>query len=86
MLVVASRRPGGHGGADLWLSTRTAAGEWSQPVDLGPPINTELYEFCPMGTADGRLFFFSRRIGATWAETTGGALLWMDAAALEEAR
>ncbi len=83
VLVVTSRRPGGHGSADLWISTRSEEGGWSVPRNLGPEINTEGYEYCPMGTWDGRLFFFSRRIGQTWPETTGGTVYWVDAAALE---
>ena len=86
MLVVTSRRPGGHGSADLWISTGSEEGGWSVPRNLGPEINTEGYEFCPMGTWDGRLFFFSRRIGQTWAETTGGTVYWVDATALEASR
>ena len=86
VLVVASRRPGGHGGADLWISRRRADGGWSEPRNLGSVINTAGYEYCPMGTWDGTLFFFSRRVGDTWAETTGGTVHWVDASVLRGAR
>ncbi|MHC5064057.1 MAG: TolB-like translocation protein [Planctomycetota bacterium] len=82
VLVVTSRRPGGHGRADLWISTREGDGTWSEPRNLGPTINTEGYEYCPMGTWDGRVFFFSRRIGDNWAEATGGMVYWVDAKVL----
>ena len=82
VLVVASRRPGGHGQADLWISTRTEEGGWSELRNLGAPINTPGYEYCPMGSWDGRLFFFSRRVGATWEVTTGGTVHWVDPSAL----
>lgn len=39
-----------------------------------------------MGTWDGGLFVFSRRIGQTWAETAGGAVSRVGAAALEASR
>jgi hypothetical protein len=29
-----SARPGGKGGLDIWVSTKTAAGEWGEPVNL----------------------------------------------------
>ncbi len=86
VLVVASRRPGGHGGADLWIATRTEDGGWSGPRNLGPGVNTPGYEYCPMGTWDGRLFFFSRRVGATWDEATGGTVHWVDAGGLGVSR
>jgi hypothetical protein len=86
VLVVTSRRPGGRGAADLWISTRAEDGGWSVPRNLGPEINTEGYEYCPMGTWDGRVFFFSRRSGQTWAETTGGEVYWVDASALGDPR
>ena len=82
VLVVTSRRPGGQGGADLWIATRDERGGWSEPRNLGPTINTDGLEYCPMGTWDGRVFFFSRRIGDTWAEATGGTVYWVDPAVL----
>lgn len=82
VLVVTSRRPGGHGAADLWISTRDAGGEWSSLRNLGPTINTEGYEYCPMGTWDGRVFFFSRRVGESWDVATGGTVYWVDASAV----
>jgi len=86
LLVVSSRRSGGYGRGDLWISTRTKQGGWSVPRNLGPQINTGEHEYCPIGTWDGRLFFFSRRIGNTWPETTGGTVYWMDAGALDATR
>jgi hypothetical protein len=34
-LVVTSRRPGGYGVADLWISTRDEQGKWSPPRKPG---------------------------------------------------
>lgn len=86
MLVVTSSRPGGHGQSDLYVSFRTPDGGWTEPANLGPKINTEHTDFCPMGTPDGKVLFFSRRVGASWEETTAGDVYWVDAAVLDELR
>ena len=85
-LIVTSRRPGGLGGGDLYISFRHADGAWSEPVSLGPTVNSPLTDFCPMVTPDGRFLFYSRRHGASWEETTEGEVLWMDASFLEQFR
>jgi WD40 repeat protein len=77
-LIMASRRPGGFGMGDLYVSFRGKDGRWQPPVNLGDTINTDQVEFCPMVTPDGRYLFFSRRWGATWAETTAGDVFWID--------
>lgn len=65
MFFIASNRPGGLGGLDIWVSTR--AGEhdpWSEPVNLGAPINSAANDFCPTMARDGNTFFFaSNRAG-----------------------
>ncbi len=55
-LFFASDMPGGFGGTDLYMSVFT--GSWSEPVNLGPAINTEGNELFPSFTSD-RLFFSS---------------------------
>ncbi len=85
-LIVASRRPDGLGQADLYISFREADGSWGEAVSLGPTINSELTDFCPMVTPDGKSFFFSRRHGASWPEATGGDVYWVDARILERFR
>jgi hypothetical protein len=85
-LVVTSRRPGGPGNGDLFVSFRDESGAWSEPRPLPPPINTELLDYCPMGTPDGRYLFFSRRTGASWDEADAGDVYWIDIAALERLR
>lgn len=60
-LVFASSRPGGLGGADLYVSTRTGAG-WSEPRNLGPPINSVARDYAPVVSPDGQqLLFTSKR-------------------------
>ena len=57
-MIFASDRPDGFGGSDLWMSTRDAEG-WSDPVNLGPEVNTEGEEVFPFLHADGTLYFSS---------------------------
>ncbi len=49
-------------------------------------VRGEGTDFCPMGTPDGKVLFFSRRVGASWEETTAGDVYWVDAAVLDELR
>lgn len=57
---MASARPGGVGGIDIWISTRPSpdAG-WGAPVNAGAPINTEYNDFCPTMSRDGHTYYFA---------------------------
>ena len=64
-LLFCSDRPrgdGARGNMDIWSVTRTGAGAWSDPVNL-EAVNSEASEFYPTLTADGALYFVSRREG-----------------------
>lgn len=58
-IVFSSNRPGGVGGFDLWISYRSATGKWSEPVNLGPKINTKGNEYMPSWHFDNELLVFS---------------------------
>jgi hypothetical protein len=62
-LYLASNRPGGYGGLDIWIAPKTGEG-WGTPVNAGPNINTAADEFCPT-PARGNRFFFVRRLSPT---------------------
>ncbi|MBG0860563.1 MAG: OmpA family protein [Bacteroidales bacterium] len=57
-LYFVSDIAGGFGGKDIWKSTRTG-GSWSNPVNLGPDINTGSDELFPYVREDGTLYFSS---------------------------
>jgi hypothetical protein len=57
-LFFCSDAPGGYGGLDIYIST-LESGTWSEPVNLGPGINTSKNEVFPFQN-NGRLFFASR--------------------------
>lgn len=58
-LFFSSNRPGGFGKSDLWKSTLQSDGTWSQPVNIGPRINTPEDEVSPFIHPDGRTLYFS---------------------------
>ncbi len=67
-------RPGGFGGSDLWMSTRSAVSDaWDPPLNLGPTVNSSAHDRYPSISADGlALFFSSYRPGGH-----GGQDIWV---------
>ncbi len=60
-LYMASNRPGGKGGLDIWVATRTTANApWGAPANLGEPVNSAADDFCPTPVGKRGLFFVSR--------------------------
>jgi hypothetical protein len=55
---------------DIWYVDRTGTG-WSEPVNMGPPINSESHEFYPVLALDGTFYFQSQREGGR-----GAADIW----------
>jgi Tol biopolymer transport system component len=74
-LYMATNRPGGYGGIDIWVASRTTqeAG-FGAPVNLGPVVNSSADDFCPTPLPGGRLFFVSSR---AVAGTCGGADIYL---------
>ena len=64
-LYMASNRPGGQGGLDIWAAHRESADDpFGAPVNLGPPVNTAADEFCPTPLTNGHdLLFVSTKAG-----------------------
>jgi hypothetical protein len=60
-LYIASNRPGGIGGLDIWVATRSSrSAAWGAPQNLGEPVNSAADDFCPTPVGKGGLFFVSR--------------------------
>ncbi|UCD29865.1 MAG: PD40 domain-containing protein [Planctomycetota bacterium] len=58
-LYFSSDRPGGSGGADLWVARRSTVEDgWSMPVNLGPTLNTSFDDGGPNISTDGLCLFF----------------------------
>jgi hypothetical protein len=62
---MASNRPGGLGGIDIWVARRSSADDpWGAPENLGAPVNSTANDFCPtIDRNDHTLFFVSNRAG-----------------------
>lgn len=58
-LYFTSRRPGGYGGSDIYVSHLQANGRYSEPENLGPAINTAGDEQSPFVHADNQSLYFS---------------------------
>lgn len=86
IIVMSGTRPGGHGRGDLYISFRQEDGSYSEPKNMGPVFNSELLDFCPMFSPDGRWFSFSRRYGDSWPTATDAEIFWVNAKALEQFR
>lgn len=60
-MYMASNRPGGEGGLDIWVATRSSTdAPWGAPQNLGPPVNSLADDFCPTPVRGNGLFFVSR--------------------------
>lgn len=59
LLYFSSNMPGSYGGTDIYLCRKTDSGEWSEPENLGPKINTEGDEMFPFISNNGTLYFAS---------------------------
>lgn len=57
-LYFYSDRPGGAGGYDIWLTTRSGDA-WSAPVNLGPQVNSPWNDYGPAVAPDGRTLYFA---------------------------
>lgn len=72
LFFTACNQPGGKGSCDIYMVVKMN-GRWSQPQNVGAPVNTAAWEAQPSVSADGRwLYFCSSRTG-----TFGGMDLWV---------
>ncbi len=72
-LITTSGNLVGYGSADLYISYPTLDGNWSNPQNLGPKVNSSYTEFAPGISADGMyLFFTSERPGMVPKDSTTG--------------
>ncbi len=57
LIFISDNKAGGD--SDLYISFNEN-GVWSKPINLGEVVNTEISDFCPSVSADGKYFYFSR--------------------------
>lgn len=74
-LYVTSDRDGGHGGEDIYVTTRDENGAWGELRNLGLVVNSESDDRCPAFSPDYTLFYFdSEREGGYGSKD----LWWID--------
>jgi len=80
-LFFHSRRAGGSGAADLWVTERPAvSAPWGIPENLGGLVNSSAEDLAPSISSDGlSLFFHSNRSGGR-----GSLDLWVSTRATPE--
>ncbi len=64
-IFFVSDRDGGEGRLDIWYATSYGEGEWSEPINAGPTINTPFDDISPFLSRDNNTLYFSSngRIG-----------------------
>ena len=73
-LCFASRRGGGFGGSDIYCSKQDESGNWTNPINQGPNINTSTEEFHFTQDKDGMVYFTSNRSGGYGGMDIYGAM------------
>lgn len=72
MYFTGCERPDSRGSCDIYVAYRVSDSLWSDPINLGYPVNTDAWEAQPAISADGtKLFFASTRGGGK-----GGSDIW----------
>jgi len=73
-LIFSSIRTGGYGQADQYISYNIN-GNWTNPKNLGPTINTGAIEYGSYVSPDGKYYFFSRPAG--WGPNAAADIYWI---------
>lgn len=68
-LYFVSDRPGGFGGRDIWVSHLQENGAWTNAINLGGKINTEMDEESPFIADDNTTLFFTSNGHPGYGET-----------------
>lgn len=58
-MYFVSDRPGGMGGRDIYRTVKLPNGAWSDPINLGPTVNTPFDEDSPFIAVDNKSLYFS---------------------------
>ena len=67
--ILFDRRPAGGNVSDIFITYSLADGTWSEPVNLGEPINTQTKETNPTVSPDGKYIFFARNADIYWVSS-----------------
>jgi len=78
-MIYCSKKEGGYGWHDLYISFSNQDGTWNSPVNLGSRINTGEEDIAPYITPDGKYFFYN----SIKAGDNGYTPYWVDAGFIE---
>jgi hypothetical protein len=81
LIVCLTGREESIGGYDLYVSFPGEDGSWSEPVNLGPGVNSAEAEFRPYVTTDGKYLFFT----SLDPEKEIGRIFWVSAEVISAA-
>ncbi len=81
LLFSSNRKAPDNDAGDLYISFRLANGTWTNPVNLGKPVNSPEQERFPMLSQDGKYLFFTRPTAEFHQD-----VFWVNAKRIEELR
>ena len=68
--------PSGFGERDIFYAKRIGA-EWGEPINVGEPLNTAMYEGSPSVSQDGKMLFFVREKFEKYRNTESCYTIWV---------
>ncbi len=68
-LIFCAIREEGLGMGDLYISFKRPDGAWTEAVNMGEKINTNLHELCPYVSSDGKYLFYTSDEDIYWVST-----------------
>ena len=80
-ILFDSKKEGGYGDSDIYISFRQQNDEWGDPINLGAAVNTEAWEASASVTPDGKYLFFNRNMGSNKYENVD--IFWVSTAIIE---
>ena len=75
-LYLSNGKPNGLGGFDIYTSQLTG-NNWSEPANMGLPVNSKRNEGCPSVSVDGNTMYFMRCDKMDFAKADGCKLMMM---------
>jgi len=83
-LIFDSKREGGFGDSDIYISFKQKDGSWGEAINMGDKINTGVWEAAATVTPGGKYLFFNRDMGPDKYENVD--IYWVDAQVIETLR
>jgi len=84
-LIWDSKREGGYGDADLYISFREKDGSSGPAINMGPKVNSDKADFYASVTPNGKQLLFNRTISRT-DDHINVDIYWVDAQIIESLR